>query len=184
MYTMNYAGQELHNPRTNIQILSGELKEESGQSPTLTFKVAPTHPLWSAFIHDAVMAVEREVELKEVESGEVLFRGRVRSASMAMDGAKKIVCEGSLAYLNDTTVRPYKTYDTTEIDCPINAPAEADKLFLWFIDQHNTHVANRCERFRVGINAGINYGRLSRGTGSRPTTIKEMRDKLFPRAIR
>ena len=178
MYAMNYAGQELHNPRTDTQVLSAELKEESGQSPTLTFKVAPTHPLWSAFGHDAVMAIEREVELKEVESGEVLFRGRVRSVSMTMDGAKKIVCEGSLAYLNDTTVRPYKTYDTTEIDCPINAPAEADKLFLWFIDQHNAHVANRCERFRVGINAGINYGRLSRGTGSRPTTIKEMRDKL------
>lgn len=178
MYAMNYAGQVLHNPRTNIQILSGELKEESGQSPTLTFKIAPTHPLWPTFGHDAVMAIEREVELKEVESGEVLFRGRVRSVSMAMDGAKKIVCEGSLAYLNDTTVRPYKTYDTTEIDCPINAPAEADKLFLWFVDQHNAHVANRCERFRVGINAGINYGRLSRGTGSRPTTIKEMRDKL------
>ncbi|WP_244851843.1 phage tail protein [Lancefieldella rimae] len=175
---MNYAGQVLHNPRTDTQILSAELKEESGQSPTLTFKIAPTHPLWSAFGHDAVMAIEREVELKEVESGEVLFRGRVRSVSMPMDGAKKIVCEGSLAYLNDTTVRPYKTYDTTEIDCPINAPAEADKLFLWFIDQHNTHVANRCKRFRVGINAGINYGRLSRGTGSRPTTIKEMRDKL------
>lgn len=178
MYAMNYAGQVLHNPRTNIQILSGELKEESGQSPTLTFKIAPTHPLWSAFGHDAVMAIECEVELKEVESGEVLFRGRVRSVAMAMDGAKKIVCEGSLAYLNDTTVRPYKTYDTTEIDCPINAPAEADRLFLWFIDQHNAHVVNRCERFRVGINAGINYGRLSRGTGSRPTTIKEMRDKL------
>ena len=178
MYAMNYAGQELHNPRTDTQVLSAELKEESGQSPTLTFKVAPTHPLWSAFDHDAVMAIEREVELKEVESGEVLFRGRVRSVAMIMDGAKKIVCEGSLAYLNDTTVRPYKTYDTTEIDCPINAPAEADKLFLWFIDQHNAHAANRCERFRVGINAGINYGRLSRGTGSRPSTIKEMRDKL------
>lgn len=178
MYAMNYAGQVLHNPCTDTQVLNAELKEESGQSPTLTFKIAPTHPLWSAFGHDAVMAIEREVELKEVESGEVLFRGRVRSVSMAMDGAKKIVCEGSLAYLNDTTIRPYKTYDTTEIDCPINAPAEADKLFLWFIDQHNTHVANRCERFRVGINAGINYGRLSRGTGSRPTTIKEMRDKL------
>lgn len=178
MYAMNYAGQVLHNPRTDIQVLSAELKEESGQSPTLTFKVTPTHPLWSTFGHDAVMAIEREVELKEVESGEVLFRGRVRSVSMAMDGSKKIVCEGSLAYLNDTSVRPYKTYDTTEIDCPINAPAEADKLFLWFIDQHNAHVANRCERFRVGINAGINYGRLSRGTGSRPTTVKEMRDKL------
>lgn len=178
MYAMNYAGQELHNPRTDTQVLSAELKEESGQSPTLTFKVAPTHPLWSAFGHDAVMAIEREVELKEVERGEVLFRGRVRSVSMTMDGAKKIVCEGSLAYLNDTTVRPYKTYDTTEIDCPINAPAEADKLFLWFIDQHNAHVANRCERFCVGINAGIDYGRLSRGTGSRPATIKEMRDKL------
>ena len=178
MYAMNYAGQVLHNPCTDTQVLNAELKEESGQSPTLTFKIAPTHPLWSAFGHDAVMAIEREVELKEVESGEVLFRGRVRSVSMAMDGAKKIVCEGSLAYLNDTTIRPYKTYDTTEIDCPINAPAEADKLFLWFIDQHNAHVANRFARFRVGINAGINYGRLSRGTGSRPSTIKEMRDKL------
>lgn len=178
MYAMNYAGQVLHNPRTDIQVISAELKEESGQSPTLTFKIAPTHPLWNVFGHDAVMATEREVELKEIESGEILFRGRIRSVSMDMDGQKKIVCESAMAYLNDTTVRPYKTYDTQEIDCPVNAPQEADKLFSWFIDQHNKHVANRCSTFRIGINAGIDYGRLQRGTGSRPTTIKEMRDKL------
>lgn len=178
MYAMNYAGQVLHNPRTDIQVLSAELKEESGQSPTLTFKIAPTHPLWNVFSHDAVMAIEREVELKEVESGEILFRGRVRPISMDMDGQKKVVCESTMAYLNDTAVRPYKTYDTQEIDCPINAPQEADKLFSWFIDQHNQRVANRCATFRIGINAGIDYGHLQRGTGSRPSTIKEMRDKL------
>lgn len=178
MYAMNYAGQVLHNPRTDTQIISAELKEESGQSPTLTFKIAPTHPLWKAFNHNSVMATEREVELKEIESGEVLFRGRIRSVSMDMDGQKKVVCESAMAYLNDTTMRPYKTYDTQEIDCPVNAPQEADKLFSWFIDQHNKHVANRCSTFRIGINAGIDYGRLQRGTGSRPTTIKEMRDKL------
>lgn len=178
MYAMNYAGQVLHNPRTDIQVLSAELKEESGQSPTLTFKIAPTHPLWNVFSHDAVMAIEREVELKEVESGEILFRGRVRPISIDMDGQKKVVCESTMAYLNDTAVRPYKTYDTQEIDCPINAPQEADKLFSWFIDQHNQRVANRCATFRIGINAGIDCGHLQRGTGSRPSTIKEMRDKL------
>jgi hypothetical protein len=124
------------------------------------------------------MLPNREVELFEVETGLVLFRGRVRAISMEFDGSKKLTCEGAMAYLNDTTVRPYKTYDTDEIECDINAPAEANKLFEWFIEQHNAHVMNACEKFRIGVNAGANYGKLQRGTGTRPATLKEMRDKL------
>jgi hypothetical protein len=97
---------------------------------------------------------------------------------MEFDGSKKLTCEGAMAYLNDTTVRPYKTYDTDEIECDINAPAEANKLFEWFIEQHNSHVMNACEKFRIGVNAGANYGKLQRGTGTGPATLKEMRDKL------
>jgi hypothetical protein len=124
------------------------------------------------------MLPNREVELVEFETGIVLFRGRVRAISMEFDGSKKLICEGAMAYLNDTTVRPYKTYDTDEIECNINAPAEANKLFEWFIEQHNAHVMNACEKFRIGVNAGANYGKLQRGTGTRPATLKEMRDKL------
>ena len=124
------------------------------------------------------MLPNREVELVEYETGIVLFRGRVRAISMEFDGSKKLTCEGAMAYLNDTTVRPYKTYDTDEIECDINAPAEANKLFEWFIEQHNAHVMNACEKFRIGVNAGANYGKLQRGTGTRPATLKEMRDKL------
>lgn len=178
MYILKYAGSVLHDPRTDVQISSGALKEESGQSPTLSLTIQPTHPLWDSFNRDTVMLSNREVELFEVETGLVLFRGRVRAASMEFDGSKKLTCEGAMAYLNDTTVRPYKTYDTDEIECDINAPAEANKLFEWFIDQHNAHVMNACEKFRIGVNAGANYGKLQRGTGTGPATLKEMRDKL------
>ena len=178
MYILKYAGSVLHDPRTNTQISAGILKEESGQSPTLSLTIQPTHPLWDSFNRDTVMLPNREVELVEFETGIVLFRGRVRAISMEFDGSKKLTCEGAMAYLNDTTVRPYKTYDTDEIECDINAPAEADKLFEWFIEQHNAHVMNACEKFRIGVNAGANYGKLQRGTGTRPATLKEMRDKL------
>ena len=178
MYILKYAGSVLHDPRTDVQISAGTLKEESGQSPTLSLTVQPTHPLWDSFTRDTVMLPNREVELVEFETGIVLFRGRVRAISMEFDGSKKLTCEGAMAYLNDTTVRPYKTYDTDEIECDINAPAEADKLFEWFIEQHNAHVMNACEKFIIGVNAGANYGKLQRGTGTRPATLKEMRDKL------
>ena len=178
MYILKYAGSVLHDPRTDVQISAGTLKEESGQSPTLSLTIQPTHPLWDSFTRDTVMLPNREVELVEYETGIVLFRGRVRAISMEFDGSKKLTCEGAMAYLNDTTVRPYKTYDTDEIECDINAPAEANKLFEWFIEQHNAHVMNACEKFRIGVNSGANYGKLQRGTGTRPATLKEMRDKL------
>ena len=178
MYILKYAGSVLHDPRTDAQISAGILKEESGQSPTLSLTIQPTHPLWDSFNRDTVMLPNREVELFEVETSLVLFRGRVRAISMECDGSKKLTCEGAMAYLNDTTVRPYKTYDTDEIECDINAPAEANKLFEWFIEQHNAHVMNACEKFIIGVNAGVNFGKLQRGTGTRPVTLKEMRDKL------
>ena len=178
MYILKYAGSVLHDPRTDAQISAGTLKEESGQSPTLSLTIQPTHPLWDSFNRDTVMLPNREVELFEVETSLVLFRGRVRAISMEFDGSKKLTCEGAMAYLNDTTVRPYKTYDTDEIECDINAPAEANKLFEWFIEQHNAHVMNACEKFIIGVNAGIDFGKLQRGTGTRPSTLKEMRDKL------
>ena len=178
MYILKYAGSVLHDPRTDAQISAGILKEESGQSPTLSLTIQPTHPLWDSFTRDTVMLPNREVELVEFETGIVLFRGRVRAISMEFDGSKKLTCEGAMAYLNDTTVRPYKTYDTDEIECDINAPSEANKLFEWFIEQHNAHVMNACEKFRIGVNAGANYGKLQRGTGTGPATLKEMRDKL------
>lgn len=178
MYILKYACSVLHDPRTDVQISAGSLKEESGQSPALSLTIQPTHPLWDSFTRDTVMLPNREVELVEYETGIVLFRGRVRAISMEFDGSKKLTCEGAMAYLNDTTVRPYKTYDTDEIECDINAPAEANKLFEWFIEQHNAHVMNACEKFRIGVNAGANYGKLQRGTGTRPATLKEMRDKL------
>ena len=178
MYILKYAGSVLHDPRTDAQISAGILKEESGQSPPLSLTIQPTHPLWDSFNRDTVMLPNREVELFEVETSLVLFRGRVRAISMEFDGSKKLTCEGAMAYLNDTTVRPYKTYDTDEIECDINAPAEANKLFEWFIEQHNAHVMNACEKFIIGVNAGVNFGKLQRGTGTRPVTLKEMRDKL------
>ena len=178
MYILKYAGSVLHDPRTDVQISAGSLKEESGQSPTLSLTIQPTHPLWDSFTRDTVMLPNREVELLEFETGIVLFRGRVRAISMEFDGSKKLTCEGAMAYLNDTTVRPYKTYDIDEIECDINAPAEANKLFEWFIERHNAHVMNACEKFRIGVNSGANYGKLQRGTGTGPATLKEMRDKL------
>lgn len=179
MYVLTYAGNVIHDPREEgVQISTGKLVEESGQSPTLSFTVQPTHPLWRAFNRESVMNTEHEIELTEHETQKILFRGRIRKVSMSMNGSIDVTCEGAMAYLNDTTVRPYKTYDTDEIDCEINAPAKAGELFEWFIEQHNSRVSNRCEKFKVGINAGINFGALQRGTGTRPTTLKEMREKL------
>lgn len=179
MYVLTYAGNVIHDPREEgVQISAGKLVEESGQSPTLSFTVQPTHPLWRAFNRESVMNTEREIVLTEHETQKILFRGRIRKVSMSMNGSIDVTCEGAMAYLNDTTVRPYKTYDTDEIDCEINAPAKAGELFEWFIEQHNSRVSNRCEKFKVGINAGVNFGALQRGTGTRPTTLKEMREKL------
>ena len=50
MYVLTYAGNVIHDPREEgVQISAGKLVEESEQSPTLSFTVQPTHPLWRAF---------------------------------------------------------------------------------------------------------------------------------------
>ena len=66
MYILKYAGSVLHDPRTDVQISAGALKEESGQSPTLSLNIQPTHPLWDSFSRDTVMLPSREIELFEV----------------------------------------------------------------------------------------------------------------------
>ena len=110
MYVLTYAGNVIHDPREEgVQISAGKLVEESGQSPTLSFTVQPTHPLWRAFNRESVMNTEREIELTEHETQKILFRGRIRKVSMSMNGSIDVTCEGAMAYLNDTTVRPYKT---------------------------------------------------------------------------
>ena len=64
MYVLTYAGNVIHDPREEgVQISTGKLVEESGQSPTLSFTVQPTHPLWRAFNRESVMNTEREIEL-------------------------------------------------------------------------------------------------------------------------
>ncbi len=42
---------------------------------------------------------------------------------------------------------------------------------------------NACEVQNWHVNAGANYGKLQRGTGTRPATLKEMRDKRSMRRL-
>lgn len=73
---------------------------ETNSSGTLTFDITPDHPCY-----------DRIEKLKSViilyDGDEVIFRGRVIEDTSDFFNIKSIVCEGEMAFLLDSVVRPY-----------------------------------------------------------------------------
>ncbi|MEG2533484.1 MAG: phage tail spike protein [Gordonibacter sp.] len=172
MITVTYDGEVLHDPRTrDEQVIKGTVKLSLENSGSFDFAIAPTHPLYGRLVP---MSAEHEVSV--ARDGSVVFRGRIVKDDTDMLKIVSVSAEGELAYLNDSRIRAYSTYD--DADMAANAPANAYDLFCYFIEQHNAQVdASKC--FFVGKNEGATYGDLRRRSTQLPTTGAEIKEKLL-----
>lgn len=131
MYQVYCDGQLLHDPRLQeYQLLSPSLSLELNKTGTFTFTMYPDHPGYGVISKlKSIITVEKD--------GAVLFRGRPFSSKEGFYKQLDYTCEGELAFLLDSRVRPFEM------------AGGVTELFTYLINQHNEQV-DETKRFQVG----------------------------------
>ena len=170
-YRLTYAGKALFDPYTDDTVAEAKLTNNLNNPSYLDFDMAPGHALYGD--------VEERAGLVELFwDGEELFAGQVASIETDMQGTKTVSCEGVMAWLGDTVVRPYSTVAGEQ---GLTAPSSVDGLLQWYVDQHNAHTLDPSKHFSVGVNQGAcldanNY--IYRASSQLPATLDEVREKI------
>ena len=143
------------------------LEMEVGKAGTLKFSVYPNHPLYNSFYK-----LTSYVTL--MRNDEVLFKGRVLSSEDNMVGARKITVEGSLAFLNDSIIRPY---DFSEFTYQRKTPAQ---LLEWYLTQHNSQVESTRQIALGTVTVTLPEGQyLTPSTRSYDNTLSNINKQLL-----
>lgn len=101
MYTVILDGSYLLYPSIEeLTLADAELSLEVNKAGHFEFTIYPSHPLY-AQIHKLKSIVE------VYQDNVRLFRGRVLNSTINFDKSLDVLCEGELAYLNDSVLRPY-----------------------------------------------------------------------------
>lgn len=122
----------LHDPRTDdLLLINPKLKLELNKTGTLTFSVPVTHPYYSQ-----IAKMQCEINVYRDES--IIYVGRPLTSEDDFYKTSAVTCEGILAYLIDSTQRPYEhqgnIYD----------------FFSGVLTNHNNSV-DEFKRFTLGV---------------------------------
>lgn len=134
MYKMKAEGVVFYDPSSDdmsLQVLSPKASYELNQAGSLEFTLLPGSVMYNE-LHKLKTVVTLE------QDGEMIFRGRVLETVTDMYNQKEVYCEGELAFLLDSLVRPYKF------------KGKAADLFRQLVTKHNEQV-EEYKQFQVGI---------------------------------
>lgn len=150
----------LHDPRDpELLLINPSLSLELNKSGAFSFSISPNHP----HIGD-IKKMSSEIEV--LRDGETLYVGRPLNEADDMDNVAAITCEGVLAYLLDSIVRPF-TFQ--------GSPAG---LFQQLLSGHNAQVDER-KHFKLGtvtVTDSNNY--INRSNSGYSTTWEAINVKL------
>lgn len=154
-------GYPLMDTRLNeYNVISPKCTVELNKTGTLSFDIAPTHPHY-----DDIHKVSSVITLAEGE--EIIFQGRVMDDDFSFDKVKHIECEGELAYLLDSIVRPY-TYE-----------GSVAGLVEQYITSHNEQVEGK-KQFTLGqVTVTDPNDYITRAASAYPDTWKEFNEKCI-----
>lgn len=169
---IEYDGRALHDPAGGDACATrAELTLEANKAPKLVVDVPPTSPL-----HGTFLQMSPTHEVRAYVDGSEAFRGRITSVETTDEvGTEELTCEGQLAYLNDTRLPSYGTWDDGsgwEV-----APANARELLLWYVSVHD----RQCEgaQYVEPGYIGLDTTPISRSSTQHPTVGAEVKDKLL-----
>lgn len=131
IYRILADGVDIYGEEAETTLLSPSLETELNTAGSLEFTLPPDHPAYND-----IFVLKTTIEA--YEDSELIFFGRVAEISIDWFNQKKVVCEGALAYANDTVIRP-NTYDDVLIS----------DVFKDMIAQHNAQV-DEDRRFHIG----------------------------------
>lgn len=109
MYRILYNKQEIYGPELDQAVLSPTLELELNAAGRLEFTLPVTrssttdddgNPIWPDDIWNNIQVFKGEVEV--YEGDDCIFFGRPLQITRDWNNQKKVICEGALAYFNDT----------------------------------------------------------------------------------
>lgn len=105
--------------------------------------------------------------LRVYNDGVRIFRGRCTSDEMTMLKQKNIYCEGNLAFLKDSIVRPYTFTGTV-------------KQYLTFLLSRHNNQVNYSRAFRIGeVDVADDEATITRSSGNYLSTFDEIKEQLL-----
>lgn len=145
-----------------------------------SFTIYKKHPYYSA-----LKKLKSVFEIRD-EIG-AIFRGRMTEDSVDFYNGKAVDLEGSMAYFNDSLVRPFTFPDDFLENQEYITAAESGNVIEFFlkllIDNHNSQV-QEFQRFKLGVvtvSDPNNY--LSRSETAYKKTWEILKSKLFESAL-
>ena len=177
MWTIKSDGYTIYDPTVReYQVGAPTLRVEENRAETAVFTVYPDHP--------NISHLEKLSSTVEIAEGsKILFRGRVIDDTMNFMRQHRITCEGAMAFLNDSVIRPFSFPADFEDDPDYIDAADhgnvVEFLLGWLIDQHNAQVGadRQVTLGTVTVTDPNNY--VTRGSEGYETTLDILRDKLF-----
>ena len=169
-----YGDAVIYDPGAGVDLVDVELTRSLRAASELVFKMPRSHHL-----HGQIALESVEPEIEAWEGARCLMRGRAYACEDVDDvGTVEYRCEGELAYLNDTSVRPYSTVAG---EAPLLAPSDPYGYFAWLVDNHNAKV-EPAKQMRPGVNQGHlldDNEHILRSDSTYPSTGLVIREKLL-----
>ena len=101
MFTIKADNAIIYNPTVEETVItSGTLTQAVNEASTFEFAIPPSHIAYNALQKMAT-------EIKVYDRQKLLFRGRILNEQTGLWKQKKFTCEGELAFLKDSVLRPY-----------------------------------------------------------------------------
>ena len=161
MYQVYCDGQLLHDPRLqDYQLVSPAVSLELNKTGSFTFTMYPDHSGYGT-----ISKLKSIIEVKK--DGAVLFRGRPLSSKEGFYRQQDYTCEGELAFLLDSRVRPFQM------------AGGVAELFAHLITQHNEQV-DKYKQFKPGnvtVTDPNNY--INRSNSTYETTFDVIKTRLL-----
>ena len=160
-------------PLETVKAINPVLTLEDSAAGSLEFSLPPINKGYS---DTKIKRMVTEITVKE--NGNWLWSGRVLQDSFDFWNNRKIVCEGELAFLNDSIQPPHK-YDVEKDHTTIST------FFTALINNHNSQVATN-RQFQIGMIL-VNDGDVTDNSDSiyrftnYETTLECINDKLVDR---
>ena len=142
----------------DYHIGKGVINLEAGKAGSFEFSLFPDHFYYDDF-------VELKTVITVYKDNRIVFRGRVLNAKADYWNNLAITCEGELAFLQDSIIRPY-TFSGT-----------AETLLKKFVNEHNAAV-DEFKHFKVG-EVAVSGGNILRSNSGYEDTASNMTSRLL-----
>ena len=109
------------------RIFDPDLSLELNKAGSFTFTIYPSHPAYGQI-------KKLKTRIRPYDSGgKLAFSGRVLNDPVGWHNQRKILCEGELAYLNDSIQRPFSFPEDPERATP-------EDYLAFLLERHNEQV--------------------------------------------